>query len=84
MANMNSQGTFEPLIPHNLFTDDNYKLLDALGVGTYCHNGLVFLYNETYATSGDITNEDGEQVNDGDLYNMLQDTVTDYNSLSSD
>lgn len=77
MANNYAQGTFEPEIPFSLFTESDLALLDALGVSIdKGPDGLCYLYNENYCTSGYI--EEGganAEVAEDDLYAMLQEVI---------
>ncbi len=78
MAINHAQGTFEPQIPFNLFTKNDLDLLKALSVSmdNYGDDGLAYLYNEDYCTTGYI-DIDGVQkeVTEDNLYKMLQEVI---------
>lgn len=77
MANNYAQGTFEPEIPFNLFTESDLNLLDALSVSVdKGPDGLAYLYNENYCTSGYLEVDEVEkEVGEDDLYAMLQEVI---------
>lgn len=77
MANNYAQGTFEPEIPFTLFTESDLTLLDTLGVSVdKGPDGLCYLYNENYCTSGYIVVDGVEtEVVEDDLYAMLQEVI---------
>jgi len=79
MSNNYAQGTFEPLIPADLLTDSDKKLLEALEVSVdQAKEGFLYLYNENFATSARIINpEDGivKEVGEDDLYKMFQEII---------
>lgn len=78
MANNYAQGTFEPEIPHNLFTPSDLEIMDVLGLSVdKGPDGLAYLYNDGFCTAGYIKLEGGseKEVCEDDLYAMLQEVI---------
>lgn len=89
MADFYSAGTFSPMIPAQLITDEDSSLFDAMNINSETAgedeqgNKLVYLFNEDYCTTGyiEVEGEDDKEVGEDDLYEALQGIIKRSNGL---